>query len=323
MALQVISTLVEVGDLVWLHSLVVPWCKCKKFHCPWTGLFKIIKLYSRDNVLWPSKTVFLGLTWTLNSKCLPFTASPLTTSQPPVLVTFCWFQLLLTSCSRKKIVIMDWCGIAISHWYTDEGGSMNVTKVSLALLTLCVIKGRVGKARICCFCHCYNYCRTICKKALLSSNFTASACRILSPLYQMILTLDTEAAVYPLPDRGLRRRGVPTHKDPYWNLILQAKKGAPFWINHYILLWQKRSQSYKRWRPFWFLSRVEGFFFLFVGNDNYEYKVRVPLWTTVKWRRPALLSVPGAPYPNVSRQTVFTTVRQMWDIHIGYALPVF
>ena len=34
------------GDLVWLHSPVVPRGKSKKFHHPWTGPFKVIKCLS-------------------------------------------------------------------------------------------------------------------------------------------------------------------------------------------------------------------------------------------------------------------------------------
>ena len=33
----------QVGDLVWLHSSVVPRDASRKFHHPWTGPYKIIK----------------------------------------------------------------------------------------------------------------------------------------------------------------------------------------------------------------------------------------------------------------------------------------
>lgn len=36
----------EVGDLVWLNSPVVPRGKSKKFHCPWTGPYKVVKKLS-------------------------------------------------------------------------------------------------------------------------------------------------------------------------------------------------------------------------------------------------------------------------------------
>ena len=37
------------GDLVWLHSPVVPRGKFKKFHHPWTGPYKVIKQLSDVN----------------------------------------------------------------------------------------------------------------------------------------------------------------------------------------------------------------------------------------------------------------------------------
>lgn len=166
---------------------------------------------------------------------------------------------------------------------------MNVIKVSLALLTLCVIKGRVGKARICCFCHCYNYCRTICKKALLSSNFTASACRILSrilsPLYQMILTLDTEAAVYTLPDRGLRRRGV--HANTQRSVLkpnIAGQKGSPILDKPLYPPVRKKESTLQKVTTFFeiYITLVEGSFNFLVGEfQGHNYRtVDLQLGTT-------------------------------------------
>ena len=39
----------KVGDLVYLHSSVIPKGKSRKLHCPWTGPFSVIKRIS-DNV---------------------------------------------------------------------------------------------------------------------------------------------------------------------------------------------------------------------------------------------------------------------------------
>ena len=36
----------QVGDLVWLHSTVVPIGQAKKFHYPWTGPYEVIKRLS-------------------------------------------------------------------------------------------------------------------------------------------------------------------------------------------------------------------------------------------------------------------------------------
>ena len=36
----------QVGDLVWLHNLVIPKGAKRKLHCPWTGPFKVVKKQS-------------------------------------------------------------------------------------------------------------------------------------------------------------------------------------------------------------------------------------------------------------------------------------
>ena len=36
----------QVGDLVWLHNLVVPKGARRKLHCPWTGSYKVMKKLS-------------------------------------------------------------------------------------------------------------------------------------------------------------------------------------------------------------------------------------------------------------------------------------
>ena len=38
----------EPGDLVWLHTPVVPKGKPRKLHCPWTGPFRVVKGFLRS-----------------------------------------------------------------------------------------------------------------------------------------------------------------------------------------------------------------------------------------------------------------------------------
>lgn len=43
---KVHGKLYEVGDLVWLHSSVVPCGQSKKLHHPWTGPYQVVKRLS-------------------------------------------------------------------------------------------------------------------------------------------------------------------------------------------------------------------------------------------------------------------------------------